>query len=45
MKIDLVARNNGAGLMVYRWEGSAQSLGYDDRKGCEADDYGRQRIQ
>jgi len=26
-QIDLAARNNGAGQTVYRWEGSARSLG------------------
>src|SRR6266436_2900807 len=35
MKIDLAARNNGAGLMVYRWEGSTQEFRYDDRKVAE----------
>jgi hypothetical protein len=34
-KIDLVARNNGAGQTVYRLEGSTQELGYDDRKVAE----------
>jgi len=35
VKIDLVARNNGAGPMVYRWEGSIQELLCDDRKVAE----------
>ena len=30
-QIDPVSRNNCAAQTVYRWEGSAQSLGFDDR--------------
>lgn len=34
-RIDLAARNNGAGQTVYRWEGSTHELRYDDRKVAE----------
>ncbi len=34
-QIELVARNNGAGRTVYRWEESTQELTYDCRKVAE----------
>jgi len=34
-QIDPVSRNNCAAQTVYRWEGPAQSLGFDDRKVSE----------